>query len=167
MPLWYQCARFGVKCDFNYSKKKVISQTSILHPNHEIDRTRSQSLETLRAHNPIVINKLSAPTPAVCCYPADKKTPSNDHNKSVNSALRIGQFKTSPEKLPGACRRPTKEADARPTPEPDRDRPGYIPDGHRRAGREKRRSCPLACREKRRSCPLACREKRRSRPLRP
>ncbi|KAI8482542.1 hypothetical protein Bbelb_396900 [Branchiostoma belcheri] len=34
--------------------------------------------------------------------------------------------------LPGACRIPTKEADARSTPEPAGASRGYIPDGHRR-----------------------------------
>ncbi|KAI8490161.1 hypothetical protein Bbelb_322310 [Branchiostoma belcheri] len=82
MPLRYQCAHFGVKCDFNYSKKKVISQTSIRHPNHEIARTRNQSLETLRAHNTHLLRHRP-----------------DEQNK----------------------------ADARPTPEPDRDRPGLHP----------------------------------------
>ncbi|KAI8491429.1 hypothetical protein Bbelb_310620 [Branchiostoma belcheri] len=87
--------------------KKVISQTSIRHPNHEIDRTRNQSLETLRAHNPIVSNK---PVQYKCTY------------MSVQDIIR-----ESAGYLPDACRRPTKEADARPTPEPDRDRPGLHP----------------------------------------
>ncbi|KAI8485442.1 hypothetical protein Bbelb_368050, partial [Branchiostoma belcheri] len=59
------------------------------------------------------------------------------------------QYKTSSENLPGACRRPTKEAYARPTPEPDWDRPGLHP---RRApvqlGPKHNKSLDLATREK-------------------
>ncbi|KAI8495283.1 hypothetical protein Bbelb_272690 [Branchiostoma belcheri] len=131
---------------------------------HEIDRTRNQSLETLRAHNPIVKYK--------CAYSGS-------------------QFKTSSENLPGACRMPTGDRPKRPMParllSPTWTGRGYISDGHRQAPAGRLRVIPFLStvglrfradgdlkstalkkgREKRRSRPLACREKRRSRPLRP
>ncbi|KAI8484852.1 hypothetical protein Bbelb_374490 [Branchiostoma belcheri] len=41
---------------------------------------------------------------------------SNDHNKYVNSALRIGQYKTSSENLPATCRVPAGYRPKRPMP---------------------------------------------------
>ncbi|KAI8481133.1 hypothetical protein Bbelb_411470 [Branchiostoma belcheri] len=110
---------------------------------HEIYRTRNQSLETLRAHNPIVSNK---PVQYKCAY-SGSVLPDEQNNgvyfvnpgkmcdvtdqmitqkrefcityRSVQDIIR-----ESAGYLPDACRRPTKEADARPTPEPDLDRPG-------------------------------------------
>ncbi|KAI8507050.1 hypothetical protein Bbelb_154890 [Branchiostoma belcheri] len=60
---------------------------------------------------------------------------SNDHNKYVNSALRIGQYKTSSENLLGTCRVPAGYRPKRPMParllNPAGASRGYIPDGHR------------------------------------
>ncbi|KAI8483395.1 hypothetical protein Bbelb_388580 [Branchiostoma belcheri] len=132
MPLRYQCARFGVKCDFNYSQKKVISQTSILHPNHEIDRTRNQSLETLRAHNPIVINKVCllrqcAVTPLTkrhrdLVVKTPRGTPPVAGSPPRHICYVTGQMNRI-EPMPARLLSPTGTGR------------GYIPDGHRRAGK--------------------------------
>ncbi|KAI8495510.1 hypothetical protein Bbelb_269650 [Branchiostoma belcheri] len=59
-----------------------------------------------------------------------------DHMITTNSALRIGQYKTSSENLLGTCRVPAGYRPKRPMParllNPAGASRGYIPDGHRR-----------------------------------